>query len=272
MFDKYIYIKYNNGRFANQLFPIFVALSMYEEGNHSKIYINNYKKILNYNILNNKIFDILEFKSIDDVNINNKKYFYDYENDFIIKHYKDCINSSNNIIIYGYQQNYKIINENVCRKYLSCPDKYKQKIFDLYGDISNYICLHVRRGDYLDNENIKLYNVLSKEYIERVINKYFPNNKIICISDDINWCKENLSNNLNIIFADKSSNPIIDFYIQTLTKGNICSGSSFSIAGVILNPNKDKKIIIPKPFFKTENTFPSVNLILPYAIQEPLQL
>lgn len=266
MENKYIYIDPNNGRFANQLFPLFVAISMYEEGDYDKIYLNNFTKILNYDNLNNKIFDIIEFKKID--NVDNKKYFYDYKNDSI-KHYKDCINSSNNIIIHNYQQNHEIINENVCRKYLSCPDKYKQQIFDLYGDLSDYIWLHVRRGDYINNNH---YNTLSKEYIERVINKYFPNDKIICISDDIKWCKENLSNNENIVFGDKSSNYIIDFYIQTLTKGHICSGSSFSIAGVILNPNKDKKVIIPKPFFKTEDTFPEVNLILLYAIQEPIEL
>ena len=74
------------------------------------------------------------------------------------------------------------------------------------------------------------------------------------------------------MFADKLLDPTVDFYMQTLTKGNICSGSSFSIAGVILNPNKDKKIIIPKPFFKTENTFSNINLNLPYAIQEPIEM
>ena len=273
MKDKYIYINPNGGRFANQLFPIFVAVSMYEEGDYSKIYLNNHTQILNYNILNNKIFDIMEFKQIDEADIENKKYLYDYENDSV-KHYKDCIHSSNNIIIHCFQQNHEIINENVCRKYLSCPDKYKYRIYNLYGDISDYICLHVRRGDYLlkSYRHDKKYNVLSKEYIERVINKYFPNDKIICISDDKHWCKNNLSNNPNIIFADKSLDPIVDFYIQTLTKGNICSGSSFSMAGVILNPNKDKKIIIPKPFFKTENIFPYINLNLPYAIKEPIEL
>ena len=51
---KYIYINPNGGRFANQLFPIFVAVSMYEEGDYGKIYLNNHTQILNYNILNNK--------------------------------------------------------------------------------------------------------------------------------------------------------------------------------------------------------------------------
>ena len=270
-----IYINPNFGRFGNQLFPIFVAVSMYEEGNFNKIYFNDKIRKLNHEFINSKIFDILEFKSINNTNtdIDNRKDFYDYcVNNSIKQNYKDCINSQNNVIIHGFHQNYEIINENACRKYLSCPDKYKQQIFDLYGDISNYVCLHVRRGDYLLNSYKKIYNVLSKEYIERVINKHFKNDKIICISDDMNWCKENLSNNKNIVFADKSLDPIVHFYIQTLTKGNICSGSSFSIAGVILNPNKYKKVIIPKPFFKTENTFSNINLNLPYAIQEPIEM
>lgn len=267
-----IYINPNLGRFGNQLFPIFVALSMYEEGNFKKIYFNDKRRKLNSDFINSKILDVMEFKSFNDSDIDNVKYFIDCRNNYVKQNYKDCINSSDNIIINGFHQNYEIINENSCRKYLSCPYKYKQQIFDLYGDISNYVCLHVRRGDYLLYSHRKLYNVLSKEYIERVINKHFKNDKIICISDDITWCKENLSNNTNIIFADKLLDPTVDFYIQTLTKGNICSGSSFSIAGVILNPNKDKKIIIPKPFFKNEDKFSDINLNLHYAIKEPIEL
>ena len=150
------------------------------------------------------------------------------------------------------------------------PDDIQETINNLCGVLSDYICLHVRRGDYLYICDGKLYNVLSKEYIERVINKYFPNDKIICISDDIHWCKENLSNNKNIVFGDKSSEPIIDFYIQTLTKGNICSGSSFSMIGVLLNANPNKKVIVPDPFFKTHTTFPHINIVPKYAIKEPI--
>ena len=80
------------------------------------------------------------------------------------------------------------------------------------------------------------------------------------------WCKENLSNLPNIIFADKENNCLIDFFIQTFTKGNICSPSSLSIAGAILNKNNN--CVIPKPFFNYD--FPYVNLNLPYAKYEEL--
>ena len=152
------------------------------------------------------------------------------------------------------------------------PNEIKEQIYDLYGDISDYICLHVRRGDYLKEKHSELYQVLTKEYIERVISKYFPNDKIICISDDIKWCKENLSNNANIIFADKSSDPIIDFYIQTLTKGNIISGSTFSTMGVLLNPNPNKICIAPEPMFKHKPWNKDLNICPDYAIREQLNI
>ena len=62
---------------------------------------------------------------------------------------------------------------------------------------------------------------------------------------------KDLSNISNISFADKSDDVLIDFYIQTIGKGNICSCSSFSVAGAILNKNKN--CVIPEPFFKNKS-------------------
>lgn len=264
---KNIFIDTTNGRFANQLYPIACALSLYGK------YPNEFNKPL-FKVGRQPTYCLYLLK----------KYFSKYI-DYNIENFNNEWNKSdkegikNNIItndshvrFIGYCQNNNLIDEKIIHQYMSIPDDIKETVNNLYGDLSDYICLHVRRGDYLHGGNEKLYNTLSKEYIERVINKYFPNDKIICISDDMGWCKENLSNNPNIIFGDKINETIVDFYIQTLTKGNICSGSSFSMAGVILNPNPNKIVIVPDPFFKTHTLFPEIKIIPEYAIKEPITI
>lgn len=271
MDKKNIFIDTEPGRFANQLYPIMCALTLYGK------YPNEFNKPL-FKVYHQPKYclDLLNKFFNDNINYD-RSVFDDKWKKSKLKGIKDnMITNNSHVRFIGYCQNNELIDEKIIQEFMPVPNDVKEKIFELYGDLSDYVCVHVRRGDYLSQINIKLYNVLPKEYIERVINKHFPTDKIIVISDDIKWCKENLSNNPNIIFADKNtgciSPVIIDFFIQTLTKGNICSGSSFSIAGVLLNPNPNKICIVSDPFFKTHNTFPSINIIPTYAIKEPLNI
>lgn len=52
----------------------------------------------------------------------------------------------------------------------------------------------------------------------------------------------------NIYFLD-NNDPLIDLYAQTLCTDNIISNSTFSWWGAYLNPNPNKKVIYPKPWF-----------------------
>lgn len=264
---KNIFIDTANGRFANQLYPIACALTLYGK------YPNEFNKPI-FKVCRQPAYCLYLLNKYFSNNINYDRMVFDDEwNKSKFEGIKDNIITNNSHVRFiGYCQNNDLIDEKIIRQYMSIPDDIKEIVNNLYGDLSDYICLHVRRGDYLYGGNEKLYNVLSKEYIERVINKYFPNDKIICISDDIKWCKQNLSNNENIIFGDKINETIVDFYIQTLTKGNICSGSSFSMAGVLLNPNPNKTVIVPDPFFKTHTMFPNIKIVPEYAIKEPITI
>lgn len=266
-----IFIDTHNSRFANQVFPLMCAISLYGKykGKFNKPYFKYHTDIPEYcmNLLK-RYFDMVSYDPEEFVtNWKNSKQYGIKDN---------CVIDNSNVRFIGYCQDLSLLDENIVREYIKIPDEVYNKINELYGDLSDYVCVHVRRGDYLYMGNPKYYNVLSDEYIKRVINKYFPNDKVICISDDIKWCKENLLNNPNIIFADKDTDTIsaviVDFYIQTLTKGNICSGSSFSMAGVLLNPNPNKTVIVPDPFFKTHTMFPNIKIVPEYAIKEPITI
>ena len=63
---------------------------------------------------------------------------------------------------------------------------------------------------------------------------------------------------------------IVDFFIQTLTKGNIISASSFSTMGVLLNPNTNKICVAPDPMYNHEPWNSELNIRPRYSIIENL--
>ena len=84
----------------------------------------------------------------------------------------------------------------------------------MYGDLSDYVCVHVRRGDYLFVQNLG-FNVYSKGELDIIINRFFQNDRILFVSDDIKWCKDNFHSD-RYMFADKPYKcpTEIDLYIH----------------------------------------------------------
>ena len=240
-----VFIQANVGRFAHQLYPIYTALSI--------------KDVDQIYIIDNKIKQAIFDQFSDE--LKEKVHFYSNE-----------VIEDTDIILQGYCQNVSEINTDIIRSYFKCPKSIENKILEYYGDLSNHVCLHVRRGDYIGLAN---YLLLSKQYIEHVIQSYCNNLSIICISDDIDWCKKHLSHLKDITFADLHNDEdslLIDFYIQTFTKCNICSASSFSMAGALLNPNNE--IYVPYPYYSCEewNNREDLQIIPDYAIKVPYKM
>ena len=91
-----------------------------------------------------------------------------------------------NVLFDGYYQNANLIDKEVAYDMFQPTEEILVCINNLYGDLSNYVCVNVRRGDFLKYNN--LHHVLSKEEILCMLNKHFPNeNKILFVSDDIEW-------------------------------------------------------------------------------------
>lgn len=160
------------------------------------------------------------------------------------------------IVISNYLQDPKFIDKDVAFELFGIYESIEKEIEEKYGDLSDYACVNVRRGDYLLPIHKKIgFKTLSYEAINEMINKYFPDEKILFVSNDIEWCKKNFKGN-KFYFADKPCKykPEMDLYLQTKCgKGNIISCSSFSWWGAYLNPNPNKKVIAPYPWF--DNNF-----------------
>lgn len=117
----------------------------------------------------------------------------------------------------------------------------------------NAIALHVRRGDFL--ESSKFVCLGKTDYYQQAI-KYISdkvNSPIfVVLSDDIDWCRNNLHLNEGSIYVDwnKNDKSFRDMQIMSICSHCIIANSSFSWWGAWLNKNPDKIIVAPYKFYK----------------------
>lgn len=112
----------------------------------------------------------------------------------------------------------------------------------------NSVCVHIRRGDYVNTE----YDVCNIEYFLNAV-KYM-NNKVknpvyYIFSDDINFVKENINFGKNKVVYVEKNNQFEDLKLMYNCKHFIISNSTFSFWAQYLSLNKDKIVIAPKKWF-----------------------
>lgn len=89
----------------------------------------------------------------------------------------------------------------------------------------------------------------AEDYLDKACQHFDNDSLFVVFSDDITWCKKNLSHlpyNLHFIENEPYYN---DFYLMSMCKHNIVSNSTFSWWAAYLNTNKAKKIVAPKLFY-----------------------
>lgn len=165
-----------------------------------------------------------------------------------------------NYILNDFYQDATCIDKDIALELFRPYESILKEIKELYGDVSQYVCVNVRRGDYLKHAKSG-FRVLSKEDIEDILREHFPNDKVLFVSDDIEWCKENFTGN-RYSFVDKPCHykPEMDLYIQTQCKANVISNSTFSWWGAYLN-EKAEKVVCPWPWFDDGKINPMPNIL-----------
>jgi len=170
----------------------------------------------------------------------------EYFQNFHYKYYPEVFSMEGDIYFDGYWQSYEYFKDykDVLLKTYAhgTPNDYnKQMISNLKG--CNSVGMHVRRGDYKTSP--QFYGICNLEYykkaIEVVQSKVEKPNYFI-FSDDINWCKENITPLLNraevtFVTDNKGANSCWDMFLMTHCKNLIIANSSFSWWGAFLNQN-----------------------------------
>lgn len=122
--------------------------------------------------------------------------------------------------------------------------------------VDNSVAVHIRRGDYLNQEN-EVYRVLPKEYYLRAIN-FVKRKEEICdfyfFSDDIAWCKAEFKEIEHAFFIDSqiSNSPYVDLELMKQCKCFIIANSTFSWWGAWLSERENKTMIAPVKWFNGE--------------------
>ena len=168
-----------------------------------------------------------------------------------------------NVLLNDFFQDATCIDRDIAYDLFAPYDSILEEIHATYGDVSDYVCVNVRRGDYLERGNPELgFRVLTKEQILAILGEFFSDDKVLFVSDDIPWCKENFEGD-RYAFADKPCRykPEMDLYLQTQCKANIISNSTFSWWGAYLNANAER-VVCPWPWF-TDNKIDPMMHILP---------
>lgn len=150
-------------------------------------------------------------------------------------------------------------------KFPKIESEYNRKILDIIEN-SNSVSIHVRRGDYLNNNIYS--NICSEKYYKSAINlimKRINEPVFFIFSDDIEWCKERLfserEKNIHFVDNNQGENSFIDMQLISLCKYNIIANSSFSWWGAWLNNYKNKIVIAPEKWVNIKKS--KINDILP---------
>ena len=140
------------------------------------------------------------------------------------------------------------INDIVRVKYL---DKDREKLIQLI-ETSASVSIHIRRGDYVNNPFHG--NIANMAYINNAIDyikKHIYHPIFFVFSDDISWCRENLSiseSECHYVSGD-NEDATTDLFMMSLCNHNIISNSSFSWWAQRLNKNENKVVISPEYWF-----------------------
>ena len=141
------------------------------------------------------------------------------------------------------------------------------KFLPAYIKSNNYICMHIRRGDYVDSKE-QIQSLLSRySSIQHLINSLiilpdkYEKLPLYIVTDDKLW-----TNSWAYLFAEKfkkeikvlSNESIIDWSIMRHASINISANSTFSYTAALLNStNKRNKLrcIIPQWHRSKESTY-----------------
>lgn len=115
----------------------------------------------------------------------------------------------------------------------------------------NSISIHIRRGDYLEPENQKIFGgICTEEYYLKaveIIREKIESPIFYVFCEDSEYIRNHAkAENVYIVDWNTGRNSIFDMYLMSLCRGNICANSTFSIWASKLNQREDRVRIRPE--------------------------
>ena len=112
------------------------------------------------------------------------------------------------------------------------------------------VSVHVRRGDYLNEENRAMFgNICTDDYYRKameIIKDEVKNARFYIFSDDSSYAKQKYQGEeFTVVDINHGKDSFYDMWLMSNCKHNICANSTFSFWGARLNGNEGKIMIRP---------------------------
>jgi hypothetical protein len=168
-----------------------------------------------------------------------------------------------NLGVVGWWQSEKYFLENaeIIRNDFIFRDSYNSPYHaSLAAEIaqSESVCVHVRRTDLLRTENPK--GPVELDYYARAIEAMRERTlaaRAFVFSDDIAWCKEQLSLSLPTTFVSSETpdqlHPADDLYLMSLCRHFVIANSTYSWWAAWLGKAPEKIVIAPRRWYRTDD-------------------
>jgi hypothetical protein len=139
---------------------------------------------------------------------------------------------------------------------------------------SDSVCLHVRRGDFINNlVAAKVHGFIGMDYIRRaigVVTAKIRRPHFFVFSDDIAWCREKIRLDYPTTFVGRDDGGREfgdDFRLMTLCRHFIISNSTFGWWAAWLGEHPGKIVVAPRRWFassphSTRDLFPASWIIV----------
>lgn len=168
------------------------------------------------------------------------------------------------LYLYGYWQceNYFKSIEDTIRKdftFKKQPNAANTQYLNQIAKV-NAVSIHFRRGDYVTVQTAVNFNgICTIDYYKDAIAHIkikVENPHFFVFSDDLSWVKENIDFEDPHTYVDGNygEHSYEDMRLMAACKHNIIANSTFSWWGAWLNNNKEKVVVAPQNWFKTEKT------------------
>ena len=200
--------------YDNNLYSIFDSNIKQVESSFE--YRDSYWDTIFSNILKESVSKLNSYNILD----LNKPFINDKYPDFEYVKIKKKMHNMN-VKLCGYFQSYKYFHHlrskiiDLLKPNNIINEKLNFYINNIVKNNTRYtVSLHVRRGDYLKLS--EFHRILPIEYYINAIKYFTPEHTFVVFSDDIEWCKINLSEYLNkVVFIEDKD--YIELYLSSLS-------------------------------------------------------
>lgn len=221
------------GRLGNQMFQYATLYAVAKRNNYdfgvpySKVNNPDQEDYLIYHKFH--LPQIFNLSAKDSSNIKNPNTFSEKKHNFDI----DIFSIEDNTDIRGYFQSEKYFKEykEEIKKEFEFPEKIFSFCKSFRRTIPNekVISLHVRRGDYLKQQ--QHHPPCDMQYYQEAMNLFDKESCFLIFSDDVNWCMESFSGEQFRIFQN---NDKYSLCMMSICDGHIIANSSYSWWGAWL--------------------------------------